>query len=147
MMHRSLILLCTVAIPFAVGTQAGCKGDAKAPHTATGDHILGPTGPHGGHFLELEPSGMHAEWSHDDESHEVFVFLDDFEVAKLDSVMFVATIDSSEREFPLQPYGERWRLSSTTLLQHIDTGTEVKLVIEDSEGKHTGKIESHADQH
>ncbi len=52
------------------------------------NHSHGDEGEHGGHLVHLEPSGEHAEWSHDDEKGTVTVYMEEAvsEGAKVDSV-------------------------------------------------------------
>lgn len=72
---------------------AGCQPSAGPSSTATkttpasghedhdhddhAHHDHGDHGEHGGHLLHLDPSGSHAEWTHDDEAGSVTVYLEE----------------------------------------------------------------------
>ncbi len=90
---------CTPATPTATTTSKdkAAAGDSHAGH----DHGHDDTGPHGGHLLHLEPTGTHAEWTHDDDKHLITVHLDDFDAAKIVSAKFVAKIGDNSQEYPL----------------------------------------------
>lgn len=73
----SLALFCSALASFTLFTGCGPKaGDNKKPdahgHDHDHDHALGP---HGGHALELGEEEYHAEWTHDDASGKVAVFI------------------------------------------------------------------------
>ncbi len=137
----------------------GCAPPAEPQAAATPEeaatsgghaHDHDDMGPNGGHLLHLEPSGGHAEWTHDDESHLITVFLTDFEVDKISSVKFVATIGDTVEEFPLEAgEGDAWSISSEALMTHINMGdaATVQLVVADESGPQTSAIEAHEHHH
>ncbi|MEZ6081555.1 MAG: hypothetical protein R3C56_39565 [Pirellulaceae bacterium] len=113
------------------------------------DHIREDVGPHGGHMLHLEPTGSHAEWTHDDDQHLVTVYLDEFDAASIVSAKFTAKIGDATEEFPLTNGDSSWTVTSPELMTHINMkdAAEVNLIIVDDAGVHTAKIEAHEHHH
>ncbi len=154
-MKFSLGLLLIPALLFAVGctpaAPTASTADTKAPAESDphAGHDHGDVGPHGGHLLHLEPTGSHAEWTHDDEKHLITVHLDDFDVAKIVSAKFVAKIGDTTEEFPLTASDSGWTITSQELMTHINMkdAAAVNLVIVDGAGVHTSKIEAHEHHH
>lgn len=147
----SLLLLPLIAI-------SGCANSGSDVQTAEQgaveedsghSHDHGDVGPHGGHLLHLEPSGAHAEWTHDDDTHTVSVFLDDFQADKIQEAKFVATIGEDVEEFALESSDDGWTISSEALMTHINMGeaVEVCLVVVDDTGEQTCTIEAHDHHH
>ena len=138
---------CTPATPTATTTSKdkAAAGDSHAGH----DHGHDDTGPHGGHLLHLEPTGTHAEWTHDDDKHLITVHLDDFDAAKIVSVKFVAKIGDNSQEYPLTATDSGWTITSQELMTHINMkeAAEVNLVVVDETGVHSTKIEAHEHHH
>lgn len=138
-----LSLGCTSATPTAVDTanEAAAEGDAHAAHEEAG--------PHGGHLLHLEPTGSHAEWTHDDDKQLITVHLDEFDMAKIVSAKFVAKIGDTTEEFPLTATDSGWTITSQELMTHINMkdAAEVQLVVVDDSGVHSTKIEAHEHHH
>ena len=128
-------------------TQTAAQGGGENGGGHSHDH--GDVGPHGGHLLHLEPSGAHAEWTHDDDTHSISVFLDDFQADKIESAKFVATIGEETEEFGLESTENGWTISSEALMTHINMGeaVEVCLVVVDDTGEHTCTIEAHEHHH
>ena len=133
------------ATPPQADTKTAGTTDAHAGH----DHGEEALGPHGGHLLHLEPTGSHAEWTHDDDKHMIIVHLDEFDKAQIVSVKFTAKIGDTTEEFPLTDLEEGWTITSPELLTHINMkdAAEVNLVVVDDKGVHTAKIEAHEHHH
>jgi hypothetical protein len=112
-------------------------------------HSHDELGPHGGHLLHLKPSNVHAEWTHDDDTHLITVHLDDFDADKLTAAKFVVKVGEQTEEFPLAPGDEGWSVTSEALMNHINMGeaADVQLVVTDDQGDHTTKIEAHDHHH
>ncbi len=142
-----LALGCTPAAPTAAtsGTEKAAEVDSHAGH----DHGVDDVGPHGGHLLHLEPTGSHAEWTHDDDTHLITVHLDDFDMAKIVSAKFVAKIGDNTEEFPLTATDNGWTITSQELMTHINMkdAAEVNFVLVDDAGVHSSKIEAHEHHH
>jgi hypothetical protein len=138
---------CTSATPTAVNEadKAAAEGDAHAGH----DHGHDALGPHGGHLLHLEPTGSHAEWTHDDDKHLLTVHLDEFDAAKVVSAKFVAKIGDTTEEFPLTATDSGWTITSPELMTHINMkdAAQVQLVVVDDTGVHSCAIEAHEHHH
>src|SRR5690606_37181696 len=102
-----LVLICTASIGCKPQTPVAPTGSSASGTTDAHDHgddhghAHEEHGPHGGHMVHLEPTGSHAEWAHDDEAHLLTVYLDDFDAAKVVSVIFIANIGEETQEFPL----------------------------------------------
>ena len=143
----SLTLACTPAAPTAntPSTENASAEDSHAGH----DHGPDAVGPHGGHLLHLEPTGTHAEWTHDDDKHMLTVHLDDFDAAKIVSAKFVAKIGDKTQEYPLTATDSGWTITSQELMTHINMkgAAEVNLVVVDDAGVHSTKIEAHEHHH
>lgn len=145
------ILICTATMgckPSTSTAPAGSTGaDAHDDHSHA--HAHEEHGPHGGHMVHLEPTGSHAEWTHDDDAHLISVYLDDFDAAKVVSVKFTAKIGDALEEFPLTSSDGTWSITSQELLTHINMkdAAEVNLEVVDASGVHTAKIEAHEHHH
>src|SRR5690606_22385617 len=102
-----------------------------------------------GHMVHLEPTGSHAEWTHDDDEHLISVYLDDFDATKIVTVKFTAKIGDETEEFALTGSDGVWSITSQELLTHINMkdADEVNLVVVDDSGVHTAKIEAHEHHH
>lgn len=120
---------------------------AESAHDHSHDH--GELGPHGGHLVHLDPAGVDAEWTHDDESHLITVYLDGFDAEKIQSAMFVAKIGDNDEEFALEAAGEGWAITSEALMTHLNMGeaVPVSLVVVDESGKQSALIENHEHHH
>ena len=68
---------------------AGCQQSPSSPPPSSGesqhpedehDHDHGALGPHGGHVLVLGDEQYHAEWTHDDKSGEIAIYLLDADI-------------------------------------------------------------------
>ena len=150
------ISLAFLSLPSIIGCGGGGENSAGNSSTAQQDsddsdhgHHHHDLGPHGGHMLHLEPSGVHAEWTHDDESYLVSVFLDDFEADKIQAVKFVTKIGDESEEYPLESTENGWTISSEALLTNINMGeaVDVSLVVVDDAGEQTCTIDEHGHHH
>lgn len=159
-MPRYLAILALVALtlPAQLGCDSQPAPQASAPSETTDassdshaghSHGHDEVGPHGGHLLHLEPSQVHAEWTHDDDSHLITVFLDDFDADKIENAKFVVQVGDQTEEFPLASSEQGWTVTSEALMNHINMGeaADVQLVVTDDEGDHTSKIEAHDHHH
>ena len=121
--------------------------ETEAAGSGHDDHSVGP---HGGHMLHLEPDGVHAEWTHDDETHEIVVYLDDLDDAAVKEVKFSVKIgDTEPQDFPLVAGEQGWTITSEELMTHINMseGVEVSLAVQEGDSRLTTKIESHEHHH
>lgn len=156
--------LATLAGVVVLGTAlVGCqppKPPAPAPAAggaAAHDHDHGEHGEHGGHLLHLEPSGSHAEWTHDD-TGKLTIYLDEvaqfgkkieavkvqldvkgqapkvFEFKALDSSVFELT--SEELLKAIEMTGAKDAGMTVKLLATIDGKEESALVEHDDHGHH-----------
>lgn len=138
--------------PTSTGTNATTGGDSMAEKDAHAghNHDHDETGPRGGHILHFEPTGVHAEWTHDDETGLITVYMDDFSTDKIEMAKFMVEIPESDpEEFSLEAGEDGWTVTSEALMTHMNMGetVEVKLVIVDDSGEQSAKIENHADAH
>ncbi len=134
----------------------GCQ-PAPAPPVASqpaadehAHHHHDEPGPHGGHLVDLQPSGAHAEWAHDDDVHLITVYLDDFDAQKVSEVKFTVEIPDADAEvFALARGDDGWTVTSEALLTHLNMGeaATVKLVVVDDSGEHSSKMEAHEHHH
>lgn len=152
-MRFILCVLLIALVPISLGCQPQAKQETAeaAPSTPADAHDHGheDTGPHGGHLLHLSPSGTHAEWTHDDDSHLLTVYLDDFESEKISNVKFVVKVAEETEEFPLEATDNGWTISSESLMNHINMGEAavVTLIIADDAGEHSSRVEAHEHHH
>ena len=81
--HPSLISILVLLLV------VGCQQPSSPPPPAAGDghqhegehdHDHGALGPHGGHVLELGEEQYHAEWTHEDLSGEIVIYLLDADI-------------------------------------------------------------------
>lgn len=109
----------------------------NAEHEEHGDHGHGPNG---GHMVHLEPSGSHAEWTHDDETGKLTVYVSEIvELGKkVESVKVVLNIgDQPSKTFDFKA-GEKstFEITSPELLTAIQmTGPESKEMASKSASK------------
>lgn len=154
-MKRYGFLLCLATITtWNLGCQPSTPtptsdSQAAAPADAHAGHDHGEMGQHGGHLLHLEPSGAHAEWTHDDEAQSIQVHLDDFDANKISEVKFVVKIGDDSQDFPLTKSEAGWTITSEELMTHINMGEAalVRLVVVDDSGEQSTKIEAHDHHH
>lgn len=106
--RTAALFFCCLGLVAWVGcgpTNTAGDGDGDDDHGEHAGHDHGHDdhheGPHGGHILEFDKEGYHAEWTHDDEAKVVGVFILD-ESGKKDvmidaeSVAIEVTIEDSE---------------------------------------------------
>lgn len=155
-MRTPALLLLASVFAGTIGCQPAADDTASTTtqtetSAASGGHVHAhdETGPHGGHLLHLEPSGVHAEWAHDDDTHTITVYLDDFDAEKIENVKFVATIGDTVEEFPLTAGDDGWSIESEALMTHINMGeaADVQFVVTDDSGNQSTKIEAHEHHH
>lgn len=113
------------------------EGHAEGDHDdhAGHDHTLGPNG---GHFADLEPAGIEAEWVILDEGKELQVFFPE-SAPEVSAVTFQVTLGDEK----LPPYSFKqnkelgvraWRLADPALFNHVKmtadkkSGVKVSLV-------------------
>lgn len=150
--------LLALAMFLSVGCKpqpAGQAGSGTAG-TSSGEehaHDHGEHGAHGGHMLHLEPDGVHAEWTHDDTTKVVTVFLDELAAPPQDVKFVVKAGDTEPQTFPLTKEeggtgGGVWTINSDALLTHLAMGeaAQVQLVIV-SDGKEMSTKIEHSDEH
>ena len=110
---RAKVLLATIALmSFAsfgcqpTATKPGDKGtNSAASHDDHGHdhaHDHGEHGAHGGHMLHLEPTGEHAEWTHDDEAGVLTVYFE--EMVSAGSKIEKVRVDLSLGDKPKKAY-------------------------------------------
>ena len=150
---KRLVLIPLVCLLFGCSPSAPTTTDTTASNAASESghsHEHGDLGPHGGHLLDLQPAGKHAEWTHDDEKHLIAVYLDDFDAEKVQEVKFVVDLEGvPQEEFPLTAGEQGWSITSEALMTHLNMGDVVKvqlLVIDDS-GTQASVLEKHEDHH
>lgn len=151
----SVFALCCAANlgcqPSATSSNSATKADTgtAAATDSHADHDHEDVGPHGGHLLHLEPTGSHAEWTHDDDQHLITVYLDEFDAAKIASAKFTAKIGDATEEFVLTNGDDGWTVTSPELLTHINMkdAADVNLIVVDDTGVHTAKVEAHEHHH
>jgi hypothetical protein len=154
-MKRDHFLCLTILCALTVGCQPPpsseptTSADGGAEMTGGHDHGHDDMGPHGGHLLHLEPTGAHAEWTHDDDTKLITVHLDDFDASKISGVKFVVKIADASQEFPLVKSDEGWTITSEELMTHINMGEAavVTLLVMDEDGEQSTRIEAHEHHH
>jgi hypothetical protein len=99
----------------AISAAMGCRYGSPPPTTPAGaghdghshSHDHAHVGPHGGHLLELQPEGYHAEWIHDDEGRVTVFLLDAAAEAEAPvagaEVAIDVTIDGNTATYVLEP--------------------------------------------
>jgi hypothetical protein len=126
------------------------KGDAHAHH----DHAA--HGPHGGHMVHLEPSGSHAEWTHDDDAGKLAIHLEEIEELgkKVDFVKVELDIKGEPKKtYDFASAGKGvYELVSPELLTAIEVGSgdkekvSAKLIVS-IDGKEESVVLEHHDHH
>ncbi len=149
-------LVVSAALSGLIGCQptetadSGTKTTAPAAGGSGHVHDHGDVGPHGGHLLHLDPAGVHAEWTHDDDTKTITVHLDDLDAAKISEAKFVVEIpDAAAEEFPLASGDEGWTITSESLMTHLNMGeaAKVKLVVIEDGVELSTAIEHHDHDH
>ncbi len=152
-------LLCASLSVFFV---AGCeskpqpKDDGKAASAGDAhshEHGHGEHGPHGGHLLHLDPDGVHAEWTHDDDSKLITLYLDDLAKPAAEVKFVVKAGDAEPQTYALAKAegstgGGTWTIKDDALLTHLNMGeaANVKLVVV-ADGKELSTKIEHSDEH
>jgi hypothetical protein len=154
---------------------AGCKPlesssspipTAETQPVTTGDdhghdhgHGHDDKGPHGGHVVEIGQEQLHAEWTHDDTSGAVVVYLLDSS-AKSDATISAETIlittkigESKKQTYVLSAVSQedgqssRFALSDLAMveaLKAVGPGVEATIVVNVDGEELVGKFEPHA---
>ena len=152
-MKQSLLLSRSVALCVAICFQVGCQPAEESTETNAENampagghsHDHADLGPRGGHLLHLEPAGAHAEWVHDDKSHIISVYFDDFEEGSVRAAVFCVDVNGSKEEFSLSANGGGWEVTSEALMNHINMGesADVQLIVQHADEESTAKVEAH----
>jgi len=161
MLRRTFAIVLLASVPFALGCEAGdddhdsddygnSEDDQSDPH-AGHDHS---SGPHDGHIMELGES-YHIEWTHDDETGTLTVYVLDSsmkKVVKADSVKIQTKVKKSktyELEVVEQEDESFFELKDGSLLAILETvGEGVSASIEvDVDGKTLSQEFEEHDEH
>ncbi|MDP6466963.1 MAG: hypothetical protein QF918_04465 [Pirellulaceae bacterium] len=136
-------------------TQSANEGHDHDDHDH--GHAHEDTGPHGGHVVEIGDEQLHAEWTHDDASGEVVVYLLD-STAKSDATISAATISiktkigETEKTYELPAISQedgqssRFALSDPSMveaLKAVGPGVEATVVVNVDGEALVGKFEQH----
>ncbi len=169
-LFRNLTTICTLLViagcnsatppaPAPPSTDHGGHDDAHG-HAHGHDHP--ETGPNGGHLVELGDEEYHIEWTHDDESGLVTLYVIDGQVKDVvpipsESITMTAKVeDSITYEFPaVDPSGDppvsaKFELKSHELLVSLKLagqGTEVSVDVTINGKPYTGVFEHHDHGH
>ena len=168
---RALACLVALAFPLSLtGCGAGIKTEVKKPKDDHGHdhehghdhaHDHGALGPHEGHILELGKEEYHAEWTHDDASGKVTVYILDSEIKKevpieAENVTIKIKVGEKEQAHTLEavnrttgdkPTASQFELTDKPLsaaLTTVGEGTEATLEVTIGDRPFSAKFESHA---
>jgi len=164
MRHLTLLsLFAALSFPLLF---SGCPnkpaGDGKKAAGHTDDHAHPDLGPHEGHLLEIGEEEYHAEWTHDDASGKVTIYILDGKVKdavpiEAEAITIVATVGGKEKSFSLEPVnrttGEKPKASQFEItdksLVEILTSPAVtaRLDLNISGKSFSPKFEAHEDHH
>lgn len=153
--------LALVAIVVLIGCQPPETKQAKRPPTDNDSHAHSHDhddhGPHGGHLIHLEPSGSHAEWTHDDDSGKLAIHVEEIVEfgKKIDSVKVELEIKGEpKKSYDFAAAGKGvYELVSPELLTAIEVGSgakekvSVKLVLSIDGKEDTASLEHHEHSH
>ena len=151
----------------------GCQQHSSPPAPGNGnghpeedhhDHDHGALGPHGGHVLVLGDEQYHAEWTHQDESGEIVIYLldqdikqDVFTTAELititttirdESKTYELAADNQDQQDP--PRASRFKATSPNLLTALKQAgsgvkAEMRVIIDGTFFR--GRFEKHDHDH
>ena len=163
------MLTAAACLPLAmIGCGPQPAGNKTDEHGHDHDHDHGHDhaahGPHEGHVLELGEEEYHAEWTHDDDSGKVTVYLFDHEIKQpapttAETVVIKVKVGETEKEYLLEaidrttgemPTATQFELVDKTLGTALITeGTDATLAVEIGGKPYTAKIEheDHDDHH
>ncbi|MGN6547016.1 MAG: hypothetical protein ACTHK7_18315 [Aureliella sp.] len=117
------------------------------------EHEHGEHGAHGGHMLHLEPDGAHAEWTHDDTTKVVTVFLEELPAPPKEVKFIVKAGDTEPQTYPLVKEeggtgGGAWTINSDALLTHLAMGeaAQIQLVVVTDDNKEMSTKIEHSDE-
>ena len=139
------------------------KGGDEHGHDDHGHegHDHGALGPHEGHVLELGKEEYHAEWTHDDASGKVTVYILDSEMKKdvpiaAENVTIKIKVGDVEQAHALEavnrstgdmPMASQFEIVSKPLVEALETvgsGTEASLEVTIGDRPFVAKFDSHA---
>lgn len=138
-------------------SQPGATQSGTEEHAHDHAHGHDETGPHGGHVVEIGEERLHAEWTHNDASGEVVVYLLDSS-AKADvtipaaTILITTKIGETEKPYELtavSPEGgqsSRFALTDPSLveaLKAVGPGVEATIVVNLNDESLVGKFERH----
>jgi hypothetical protein len=155
------IALAAASLPLAMTgcgpKPAGKKADTHGhDHDHDHGHDHAAHGPHEGHVLELGDEEYHAEWTYDDGSGKVTVYLLDHELKQpaptgAETIAIKVKVGENEKEYLLEavdrtagdaPMASQFELVDKTLgTALITTGTDATLTVEIGGKPYTAKIE------
>ena len=96
-------------------------------------------------MVELS-GGTHAEWTHNDQTNELVVYVEDADAAE--KVVMNVTIEGETTPYEFEPNedGTEYQLVSPDLLFAIKMGegVDTELIISTGDGEATGAIKHHA---
>jgi hypothetical protein len=154
------LAIAAASLPLAV-TGCGPKPNANkaGDHDHDHDHDHAAHGPHDGHVLELGEEEYHAEWTHEDDTGKVTVYLLDKDIKEAvptaaEHVKISLKLGDSDMEYLLEPVGRtdgdmptasQFELVDKPLATALVTeGVEATLEVEIGGKPYTAKIEHHA---
>ncbi len=159
--HACPVVSLAIAILSIVGL-VGCQPPSAKPANKTdaGDahsHDHEAHGPNGGHMIHLEPSGSHAEWTHDDESGKLAIHLEEVEEfgKKIDSVKVELEVQGEPKKtYDFVSFDKGiYELISSELLTAIEIGSgdkakvSAKLIVSIDGQEQTASLEHHDHHH
>ena len=154
------IAICMLAMASFVACQPPATKPTNKPadgdaHAHSHDHDA--HGPHGGHMIHLEPSGSHAEWTHDDDSGKLAIHLEEVEEfgKKIDSVKVELEVKGEPKKtYDFASAGKGvYELVSQELMTAIEVGSgdkekvSAKLVVSIEGKEETATLEHHEHHH
>ena len=163
---RNVIASCTVLLVAACNTAAppAPAPVAKAPsgHDHAHDHSHEAVGPNGGHLVELGDEQYHLEWTHDDATGLVTLYVlndtaEQFVPIASETVTITAKVtDSTDYKLvAVEPIGAppvsaKFELKSPELIECLKLagqGTEVSVALTIDGKEYRGKFEHHDHGH
>ena len=163
------VVVCAVAVGCNSSSTPSPAPVSPATETSSHDghdhghsHAHPETGPNGGHLVELGDEEYHIEWTHDDESGLVTLYIVDGAVKELvpipaDSITVSAKIEKTEDYVLLavEPIGEpptsaKFELKNPELIESLKLagrGTEVSIPVTINGKDYVGVFEHHDHGH
>ena len=176
-MRASTLLLLISALCLAIGCgkdgasgkpAADATGQTAGPDSHAGhdhhDHDHAALGPHGGHVMEIGEEQYHAEWTHDNTSGKITIYLLDGEIkddawSTAESIVISTTIRDKTEDYQLvaanqddqnPPQASKFEITSPNLLTALNqVGEAVKAELKVSIGgdSFTKAFEAHNHDH